>query len=690
MPQCREPRAGGPMTLQKFSYRILAVVFLAAITAPAFAQQDVRPFVTSYATGFFSSSHPASAYEMVNLLPSFQLTEGDSKVRGYAGSIGNVLIDGRPPATKDETLQTILGRINIDAVERVEVIKTGAPGYDFLGYPMLANVILKPTNAPKGQVSLENYIQRHGHAANPNLIGRLSWGTTDVLELTATGTVSTPPAGFGYGTRFNYTTDHGTILRKDTYILNRHDDIWSLTGSYRQPLLGGQVRITGLYNENRMFAPLYDNEFFPVVAASPGTESEFKTNSEFGLQYNHKFWAGDGELDVIRRANQDFHPQSSTISGVQQISSTKQNTSETILHSVIRQNLWDGLRFDGGVDATLNTLDNTVALAKGGVPIALPAASVRLEEKRAEATTNLTWQVSPDLTIEGGLRYEISRLKQTGDSNVTRVLNFWKPRIKANYKLDNNDTLRVSISREAGQLNFTNFVTTVETKVNQVNGGNKNLRPQTQYQLELSWEHAIKGGSFVLTGRHWWISNTVDNIALPGVAGLFNAIGNVGGGRLDQIAATVVTPVDFVPGLTIQGNVQYTDSSVLDPETHVKRLISGNLIWAGKLTVTQDLPEWRSRIGAFYVAEVGQNAYRFNEVQQRHSKFPEIEIFAEYKPASDWLLRAYVDNPLDDRNIQKRYIWNGARGSSTYGYLEDRRLTYGPTLGFSAQYSFGQ
>ena len=88
-----------------------------------------------------------------------------------AGAIGNVLIDGRPPTSKDETLQTILGRINIDAVERVELIRTGAQGYDFLGYPMLANVILKPNVAPKGSVSLENDFQRHGHIMNPNSQG---------------------------------------------------------------------------------------------------------------------------------------------------------------------------------------------------------------------------------------------------------------------------------------------------------------------------------------------------------------------------------------------------------------------------------------------------------------------------------------------------------------------------------------
>ena len=55
-----------------------------------------------------------------------------------------------------------------------------------------------------------------------------------------------------------------------------------------------------------MFAPLIDDEYYPIVTHSPGGESEFKTNSEFGVQYNHKFWAGDGEVDLIRRGDAGF------------------------------------------------------------------------------------------------------------------------------------------------------------------------------------------------------------------------------------------------------------------------------------------------------------------------------------------------------------------------------------------------
>src|ERR1700761_3674138 len=120
---------------KKIAYGAMFLMAMASL-APAWAQAEMKPFVNGYRPDYFTSSHPSSAFEMVGLLPSFQLTEGDTKVRGYAGSIGNVLIDGRPPTSKDETLETILRRINPESVERIEVMRTGATGYDFLGFPM--------------------------------------------------------------------------------------------------------------------------------------------------------------------------------------------------------------------------------------------------------------------------------------------------------------------------------------------------------------------------------------------------------------------------------------------------------------------------------------------------------------------------------------------------------------------------
>ncbi len=680
---------GGPTHVLRLARKTLFVLLLAMPMAAAQAQTEVKSGVTAYRPEYFTSSHPSSAYEMVGLLPSFQLVEGNTTVRGYAGAVGNVLIDGRPPSSKQETLATILGRITPDSVERIEILRTGAEGVDFLGYPMLANVVLKPNTAPRGQVSLEDSFFRHG-MSNPIGTGRMSWGATDVLDMTVTASRKAPDAGAGFGERDNF---DGTskVIRKDRYQIKQEDDVWNLTGGYRQPLFGGLVHVTGLYNELRHFAPLLDSEYFPVVSAAPGGDNEFKDDSEVGIQYNHKLWtASELETDLLRRAESDHHFQTAYAGTEQDVTVTHAHSSETISHNVFRQQDGD-FSFEGGLDATLNTLENFVELAKNGVKIPLPAASVHIVEQRGEGSATLTWKATPSLTIEPNIRYEMSRMKQTGDSVLTRQFGYIKPRVKATYKLDEANTLRLLIGREAGQLNFQNFVTSVDAKTNSVNGGNKNLVPQTLWQAELNWEHALPGGSLVLTARHQIISNTQDNIVIKGVAGDINALGNIGGGRNTEFQASLVSPIPWLwSGLTVQANTLYRFSSVTDPQTFTRRSISQNLPWQTKITLTQDLPEWQARLVASYTWPNGSNTWRFNEYRVMHSQAPQTEFFAEYKPTSIWLIRGYVRNLLDVRNLQERYLWVGNRGTTPFSYLEDRRLTFGPQIGLYVQRSFGE
>jgi hypothetical protein len=682
------PIGQGRTSMKKLASTTL---WLFLFAASATAQTERSAFITGYASGYFTSQHPSSAFEMVGLLPGFQLTEGDNKLRGYGGSVGNVLIDGRPPTSKQETLETILRRITPDSIARIEVVRSGAPGFDFQGFPLLANVVLKPNNAPRGQVSAENAFFRHGHT-NTTFTGGISWGATDVLDLTVTASRKGPDSNAGFGIR-DYYSPTGAVTERDRYTINRNDNVWNITGGYRQPLLGGLVRFTGLYNELRTKAPLLAVEYFPIQSTQPGGDTEFKTDSEIGLQYNHKLWsASEIETNLLRRAETYHHFQTAFVGAEKDLSSQHAHSSETISHSVFRTQ--DGsISFEGALDATLNQLENTVDLFKNTVKIPLPVASVHLTEQRGEGTATVTWQADPSLTLEGGLRYEIARLKQTGGSVLTKTFGYWKPRLKASYKLDKENTLRFLVEREAGQLNFNNFITTVEVKVNSVNGGNKDLVPQTLWQAEVNWEHTLPGGSFVLTARHQLISNTQDNIALVGVGGLYNALGNIGYGRNTEFQASLVTPVPFLwSGLTFQASTTYHFSSVKDSPTRKRRMISQGQAapWIGKISLTQDLPEWNARLGASYQWPTGTNIWRYNEYRIMHSQALQTDMFVEYKPTPVWLVRLYARNILDTKNLNERYIYAGPRNTSPFVTLEDRRTTFGPQVGFFVQRSFGQ
>ena len=122
--------------------RIFAVMLAAyALSTPAFADPAATG-VLSYDAAFFAEARPNTAYDMIGRLPGFSFTDVGS-ARGFAGTAGNVLINGERPTSKTDSLQSVLTRIPAGNVERIDLIRGGAPGIDMQGQTVVANVILK-------------------------------------------------------------------------------------------------------------------------------------------------------------------------------------------------------------------------------------------------------------------------------------------------------------------------------------------------------------------------------------------------------------------------------------------------------------------------------------------------------------------------------------------------------------------
>ena len=96
--------------------------------ACAQAQTD-QTSILVYQAAFFADARPNTAYDMIGRLPAFTFDDGTS-ARGFAGTAGNVLIDGQRPTAKTDDLLSILSRIPASDVDRIEVIRGGAPGID--------------------------------------------------------------------------------------------------------------------------------------------------------------------------------------------------------------------------------------------------------------------------------------------------------------------------------------------------------------------------------------------------------------------------------------------------------------------------------------------------------------------------------------------------------------------------------
>src|SRR5271157_2334847 len=135
---------------------------IAAIAAAMLANTDAQaqtdqPGVLVYQPSYFADARPNTAYDMITRLPGFSFNNVTS-ARGFAGTAGNVLIDGQRPTAKTDDLQSILTRIPATDVDRIEVIRGGAPGIDMQGQTVVANIILKKDNATQIVVKAEDHI----------------------------------------------------------------------------------------------------------------------------------------------------------------------------------------------------------------------------------------------------------------------------------------------------------------------------------------------------------------------------------------------------------------------------------------------------------------------------------------------------------------------------------------------------
>src|SRR6185312_2470487 len=146
----------------------MAATLLACAFVPAAYAEDARENVLVYQAVYFADSRPNTAYDMIQRLPAFTFDDGNTE-RGFAGTAGNVVINGQRPTSKSDDLQSVLNRIPASNVERIEVIRGGAQGIDMQGQTVIANVILKKADSTQVIAQVDDNFWLNDHHSIPDL-----------------------------------------------------------------------------------------------------------------------------------------------------------------------------------------------------------------------------------------------------------------------------------------------------------------------------------------------------------------------------------------------------------------------------------------------------------------------------------------------------------------------------------------
>ncbi len=685
---------------------------IAALSAAPAAAQDIeRPLPpaeavgqtggattrSTFTPGDFSRFAPRSAFDMARNVPGFSIQEGDG-ARGLGQADTNVLINGRRISGKANGPTEALRRIPPEDVVRLELVDGAS-----LGIGGLTGQVLNVVTSASGQVSGQ-------FRYNPEF---RSFGTPARL---LAGSVAL--AGSGTKSEWNLALRNdsnrrgnegpeevfdgaGNLVALRDEKANFDSDRIGLSGSFTRNADNGAIlNLTGqvqgfLFREREISFQRPPGGSLTRTRSLRRTEDEF--NYEIGADY--ELAAGPGRLKVIGYHRYEDSPFTNTVLTTFTNGTPDQGTlfvqdadeGETILRSeyalkAAGGNLvaaLEGARNFLAITSSLSERDATGAFR----PVDLAGSSARVDEDRLDG--GLTWSraLAANLQLQLSAGGEYSRISQSGPLGLTR--SFVRPKgfASLDWKVTGNLNIAGRIERVVGQLDFFDFIASVDLDQDRQDASNADLRPEQSwlYDIEASWRMGALGNLTVSAYLEDFI-DVVDQVPLPGGG---QAPGNLPAARFYGVESQATLLSDGVgwKGTRVDLTLGWNQSSVRDPLLGTMREVSGNELVIVEFRVRHDVPGSDWAFGTRGDWTRNARNVRLDEVSLNQPSFAQMFAFLEHKDVAGMTVRARVGNLLDQRDRFERTVFSDrAAGQIAFSERRDRR--FGTVFSFDIEGSF--
>ncbi len=659
------------------SFLLAGLVMLGA-TTDLHAQERNAAGRLVYEAGYFQQYSPSNALQIVRRVPGFTLDAGSEEVRGFGQAAGNVVINGQRPATKSETLETVLARIPASRVQRVEIASGDMFGADYAGKPQVVNLVLGDGGGVAG--TLDTKIFR-------DFTGRLHpTGSASALVRSGASTF-TLAAKLDRGNTADEGSDILTSLPSGAPYMMRHKE-----NRYREP--SGTLSASWAHDEgedrtahlNASYGIArtllnQDNHVIPAggAARDDSLVQRYRTRTvELGGDVTRPLAGGGLKLVALATRRHRVNTDEQLMDLAAFAGGSRQELDDESEESVARL-AWSrrdlgGWSVELGGEGAYNRLDSAVAFylidpAHALTRVDLPLDDATVKETRGEAFINAGRALSSRLRIDLGLTYEASRLTVAGDVSARRSLRFLKPRATFDWS-GGAWHAQFSVQRTVAQLNFADFVSGAELANDRVNGGNSELVPQRAWELLFTADRALLGdGRIKIELGYHRVEQVQDRIPTPEG---FDAPGNLGDGEKYIARLNLDVPLGRlgIKGgrLTLYGS--YVGTSVRDPLTGQDRNFSNinPFYWEGSFR--QDLGRfaWGISMEGYTRATV----YRLDELDRFSTQMPVMEVFAEYRPNARTTFSFGVENALNRKSLRERLFYTPNRANPA-PYLRESR-----------------
>ena len=670
-------------------------------TPPSLAGGEADVFPASY----FDIYVPRTALDMIRRIPGFQIQTGDTGRRGLGQGGANILINGERLTGKADPFDQ-LSQILADSVVEIR-IRDGAtlsiPGLS----GQVADVTVNRSSRLKGtwnwNPQFRKRLEPNLTNAEVNLSGELGEGGQLTYALTlrdygfrsgALGTETlrdaagnvfevreeniensgaspgvalnlgwTPREGhkanlnasyflFGFGRDSRAVRTPFTARGDDALTFARaSEDEWNLEidTDYEFPVLSGQLKLIGVLDRESSPSINSFSTLDPVTGAFDA--SRFDQTAE--------------ETELIGRAEYSWSPSQGR---------DWQIAAEGAYNELdIEQELF-----------LLDPAQSLTGLAGQGL------SNFVVSEDRAEATMTHSRPLSPKLDLQASIGVEYSRLMSDQMTGQQAAREFVRPKgfVSATYKVDDTFSVRGRLEREVGQLNFFDFVASVDLEDDLGRTQNFALVPDQSWLGSVEFDKNFGDGNTVRVEIYAAvISDTVDRIPI-GLNG--DAVGNIGTAYRYGVDVVSTLKGDRwgLPGTELNLTFDWRDSSVDDPLLGFSRRLNGDKEVYYEANFRHDVPGTDWAYGGEVSRFISAERFRLFSIDRNGVDSPNTSVFIEHKDVAGLTIRASVFNLFDQQEFFERERFDGRRDAGIPLQNERIDFDYGPILAFSVSGDF--
>jgi outer membrane receptor for ferrienterochelin and colicins len=636
-----------------------------------------------YDAAAFARFAPQTARDMVGQIPGFTITQvsGD---RGLGEATQNVLINGQRISGKGDGAEAVLGRTPAKSVVQLEIADGATFNISGLNGQVL-NVITKPDSfsgnfawSPEFRRNLEP----RWYNAELNVSGKIGKGDYTF------GINNNDSFRNGFQGREVNRDALGALRFSRNQVATFYGDRPHIGASYSLKSDSGSIFNTkASYEQFRFRRNIASSNFAPgranINELSTGSEDEW--NMETTTDY--EFAALGGRLKLVNYNRFEHSPfknlfRQDTVDGTTPKGSRFDQVvdeGEIVLRSEFK---WKSGKNDWQIslEGARNFLDSTAQLFEL-VPSGtfdsrpLPGANARVEEKRAQMILSYGRPLTKNLTLQTTFGGEYSQLTQTGGNEQIR--SFIRPKGSASlaWKATPRLDINMRLQRKVGQLNFFDFLASVDLQDANNNADNSELVPPQSWIAEVEINRSLgAAGSIKFKVEAEKISDIVDQIPIGATQ---EAIGNLPSAKRirGQINASFLLDTIGWKGakLDIEASAQKT---ALRDSLKIIRPINDRGRYGYSIDFRHDIPHTQWAWGAF--AEFGRDTgfYRLDYRYIGRTNVPFVLAFVEYKDVFGLKVKGQLMN-IANQHDRSRELFYVNRRDGNIETIRDSDQRYG-------------